>query len=776
MYWNAILDFKRKVRAPWVKCSDWVTQQKMLARKNPAHAELVEEMGMILCMIPWGWAKPEGLSDSEPIHNLWCFLGPHWLTGSQQNDMLELLRHKANNDPVFAQNIRVQGVVLAPKILEAHAARGETYKNDRNFRWLRAVADDLIWDRAALITTAHLGEITKDPHWIGLVFDLSEPVGKIRYSNYFGQPVPASLLATCRWWIRQHTEAHLELEQLPIGTQQDGSPPGGKFVDARLPAFNKIEQWALERPVVSPSRHTPSVDVFGSVDLKDRYGTDFKTDFHGEGRAAQATHDEYAWGPEDDAPLWNYDLPSLSPSGLGPVAPADQTRNLEAIVILDAAVDSDCAGIDFGVDWAPTVGAERGTASNAVMDYDNESVANDFPKLVDVSDNKSDAESVASGMPEMEDVDNSDEEQAFDTDDDVASSPLPQPLLQPVVIQPCGAAKPTGYFKAETEAEKAKHVDLVEFNETVANTTMAEVSSPHRQFKEDSKKNKKPSGRKQKEKNKKRDSKLTNWLHPLLFPRSSRVSWKAMETICYLVGTWIDPEVKAWGVSKWKASVLNNVERWKGNAPGGHTTRTGILQPYPEIRKLINDQLTSLRDAGVALTLLTIRGIMVAHITDSAPGLLGSTVGSDSTRFRCSESFVCRYLRNTLGWSQRRATKAEQKLPANHEKIIDDAFLREAIVIRNYAVPAELRVNMDQTQLVYQQGSESTWNKRGGKQGATVGQEEKCAFTLVPSISASGVLLPMQAVFGGKRLSRVLPRLQNAMKRPLPLATLWSHP
>ncbi|KAJ6632260.1 hypothetical protein B0H10DRAFT_1770791, partial [Mycena sp. CBHHK59/15] len=91
-YWNAILDFKREVRAPWVKCSDWVAQQKKLARKNPARAELVEETGMILRMIPWGWAKPEGLSDSEPIHNLWRFLGPHWLTGSQQNDMLELLR------------------------------------------------------------------------------------------------------------------------------------------------------------------------------------------------------------------------------------------------------------------------------------------------------------------------------------------------------------------------------------------------------------------------------------------------------------------------------------------------------------------------------------------------------------------------------------------------------------------------------------------------------------------------------------------------------------
>ncbi|KAF8631364.1 hypothetical protein AX17_005130 [Amanita inopinata Kibby_2008] len=43
-----------------------------------------------------------------------------------------------------------------------------------------------------------------------------------------------------------------------------------------------------------------------------------------------------------------------------------------------------------------------------------------------------------------------------------------------------------------------------------------------------------------------------------------------------------------------------------------------------------------------------------------------------------------------------------------------------------------------------------TWNKSGEKQVETKGQDEKCAFTLVPSISASGELLPFQAVFHGK--------------------------
>ncbi|KAF8217446.1 hypothetical protein K438DRAFT_1521043, partial [Mycena galopus ATCC 62051] len=140
---------------------------------------------------------------------------------------------------------------------------------------------------------------------------------------------------------------------------------------------------------------------------------------------------------------------------------------------------------------------------------------------------------------------------------------------------------------------------------------------------------------------------------------------------------------------------------------------------------------------------------MVGFISNDVPELFERQM-ADGSAFRCSESFVRRYLCNTLGWSERRATKAAQKLPANHEKVLEEAFFREAYIIRDYAIPAALRVNTDQTQLVYQQGSGSTWTQRGAKQVATVSQEEKRAFTLVPSISASSVLLPMQAVFLGK--------------------------
>ncbi|KAJ3990811.1 hypothetical protein F5050DRAFT_1716598, partial [Lentinula boryana] len=55
------------------------------------------------------------------------------------------------------------------------------------------------------------------------------------------------------------------------------------------------------------------------------------------------------------------------------------------------------------------------------------------------------------------------------------------------------------------------------------------------------------------------------------------------------VGRWIDPDAHKRGVHKWKDSVLEYVKH--GNAPGGKTTRRGILDSYPEVCEMINTQL-----------------------------------------------------------------------------------------------------------------------------------------------------------------------------------------
>ncbi|THU83896.1 hypothetical protein K435DRAFT_688686 [Dendrothele bispora CBS 962.96] len=139
---------------------------------------------------------------------------------------------------------------------------------------------------------------------------------------------------------------------------------------------------------------------------------------------------------------------------------------------------------------------------------------------------------------------------------------------------------------------------------------------------------------------------------------------------------------------------------------------------------------------------------MVGVITSIAPELFDKDIGK-GVKFRCSDSFVRKYLQERLGWSLRAGTRAAQKLPENYENLLLEAFLREAWLVRDYNIPPALRVNTDQTQSVYQPGTKVTWNQKGAKQVDIRGKDEKRAFTLVPSISASGEVLPMQAVYRG---------------------------
>jgi hypothetical protein len=123
-YWAAVGEIKLDAWGPWRKSQEWITRQKKFSRANPTCAVLADTATLMLTMLPWGCAKPPGLSDSEPLYTLWRFAGPNWLAGSNMNDMLELLRYKINSDPVLVKNTRVQGTALIPKILESYRAAG----------------------------------------------------------------------------------------------------------------------------------------------------------------------------------------------------------------------------------------------------------------------------------------------------------------------------------------------------------------------------------------------------------------------------------------------------------------------------------------------------------------------------------------------------------------------------------------------------------------------------------------------------------------------------
>jgi hypothetical protein len=113
---------------------------------------------------------------------------------------------------------------------------------------------------------------------------------------------------------------------------------------------------------------------------------------------------------------------------------------------------------------------------------------------------------------------------------------------------------------------------------------------------------------------------------------------------------------------------------------------------------------------------------MVAFIKHNAPHIFDH-VAADGSQFKCSESYMQKYL-CTLGWSEWCSMRAAQKLPPDYQQILSDLFLCQAFIIHDHGIPAALHVNTDQTQTHYQTGGKRTWNK-GEKQIATLGMDEK---------------------------------------------------
>ncbi|KAG1872306.1 hypothetical protein DFJ58DRAFT_629656, partial [Suillus subalutaceus] len=82
------------------------------------------------------------------------------------------------------------------------------------------------------------------------------------------------------------------------------------------------------------------------------------------------------------------------------------------------------------------------------------------------------------------------------------------------------------------------------------------------------------------------------------------------------------------------------------------------------VEKAIIKHLKVLRDNGAVLTLITIRAIMIAMISDLAPEIFDHQA-KDGSQFQCSDTFVRYWLHNSLHWSERRTTRTAQKTPTN---------------------------------------------------------------------------------------------------------------
>ncbi|KIK33472.1 hypothetical protein CY34DRAFT_57867, partial [Suillus luteus UH-Slu-Lm8-n1] len=112
-----------------------------------------------------------------------------------------------------------------------------------------------------------------------------------------------------------------------------------------------------------------------------------------------------------------------------------------------------------------------------------------------------------------------------------------------------------------------------------------------------------------------------------------------------VVGTWID---RSGDKAVWSAATLACVQR--RSLPMYQNTRKHILSSYPNVVKLIMNDLQSLRQVGVALDTLRCRGIILARLQRSIPEIF-EPVAKDGSRFRCTENWVKEFLYEHLSWS-----------------------------------------------------------------------------------------------------------------------------
>lgn len=177
-------------------------------------------------------------------------------------------------------------------------------------------------------------------------------------------------------------------------------------------------------------------------------------------------------------------------------------------------------------------------------------------------------------------------------------------------------------------------------------------------------------------------------------------------------------------------------------------THVGVLIKYPNATTTILKGLSELHTASIALTLTTIWGVMVGQLQHLVPQIFLEP-SKDGTLFRCSESFVQKFLKRSLGWSLRRSTCDGGKIPENALEILKKAFLRMAYTIKDEEIPSALIVNSDQTQVTLVQGCHMTYAPIGSRQVVTAGSEEKRAITVMVSSSNNGTLLPFQVIYKG---------------------------
>ncbi|KAJ6542431.1 hypothetical protein B0H10DRAFT_2244616 [Mycena sp. CBHHK59/15] len=168
--------------------------------------------------------KPSAASLIPNQSTLWRFLGTNWLSTTDENDMLELLRERVAGDPELVGSVRIESAYLSDKLAHAFKKRDSVNYEDPGMRWLNSLGNDIFCHGERLITIAHLWAHNTEKHWIAV--DVDGPKRMLRYGDSFGEEIPPLLRAAFEWWASKHGQDPLIVDTLSSSMQTDGHSCG----------------------------------------------------------------------------------------------------------------------------------------------------------------------------------------------------------------------------------------------------------------------------------------------------------------------------------------------------------------------------------------------------------------------------------------------------------------------------------------------------------------------------------------------------------------------
>jgi hypothetical protein len=116
-----------------------------------------------------------------------------------------------------------------------------------------------------------------------------------------------------------------------------------------------------------------------------------------------------------------------------------------------------------------------------------------------------------------------------------------------------------------------------------------------------------------------------------------------------------------------------------------------------------------------------------------------------------SRTWIRDFVHDALNLTFRCPTTAAQKLLAGWKEQVDYLAYWLAFLVHSFSIPEALVVNMDQRGMhLVPTGGSRTYEKKGRKEVAVAGTEDKRQITIMVSSAADGTTLAPQLIFQGK--------------------------